>query len=259
MNSAANTIKGLYIPAAIGLAWLAGSHFSLWNSYIIPPPAEVAASFWQISSDGSLAKHLLTSVYRVFVGFCAAFLLAVPLAVLLGMFSRLSAYFDITLEALRHIPPLATIPMLILWFGIGELPKLMIVVMATFFPIFFNTLHGVASCDGKLIEVARSFGLNRREIFRRVVLPASLPSVMVGMRLGLGYSWRALVGAELIAASSGIGYMILDAQQLSRPDLVIIGILTIGVMGTLIDLIFFALTQRLIPWKVGESTDYGRG
>ena len=120
-------------------------------------------------------------------------------------------------------------------------------------------LYGVASCDGKLVEVARSFGLNRREIFRRVVLPASLPSMMVGMRLGLGYSWRALVGAELIAASSGIGYMILDAQQLSRPDLVIIGILTIGVMGTLIDLIFFALTQRLIPWKVGESTDYGRG
>ena len=107
MNSAANTLKGLYIPAVIGLAWLAGSHFSLWNSYIIPPPSEVAAAFWQISCDGSLAKHLLTSVYRVFVGFCAAFLLAFPLAVLLGMFSRLSAYLDITLEALRHIhkPP----------------------------------------------------------------------------------------------------------------------------------------------------------
>jgi sulfonate transport system permease protein len=131
--------------------------------------------------------------------------------------------------------------------------------MATFFPIFFNTLHGVASCDNKLLEVARSFGMSRGQTFRQVVLPASLPAVLVGMRLGLGYSWRALVGAELIAASSGIGYMILDAEQLSRPDLVIIGILTIGIMGTLIDLVFFALTQKLIPWKVGEDANYGRG
>lgn len=259
MNDMAKSLKGFYIPAAICLVWVVGSHFSLWNSYIIPPPADVASAFLQLSSDGTLTKHLLISVYRVFVGFCVAFCLAFPLAVLLGMFKRLPIYFDISLEALRHIPPLATIPMLILWFGIGELPKLLIVVMATFFPIFFNTLHGIASCDIKLVEVARSFGMNRREIFRHVVLPASLPSVMVGMRLGLGYSWRALVGAELIAASSGIGYMILDAEQLSRPDLVIIGILTIGVMGTLIDLVFFALTRKLIPWKVGESTDYGRG
>ena len=259
MKIRTDALKGFYIPAAVFALWVAGSQFSLWNSYIIPPPGEVAAAFWQITSDGSLARHLFVSFNRVFIGFLAALCLAFPLAVLLGMFKPLSAYFDITLEALRHIPPLATIPILILWFGIGELPKLLIVVMATFFPIFFNTLHGVASCDNKLLEVARSFGMSRGRIFRQVVLPASLPAVLVGMRLGLGYSWRALVGAELIAASSGIGYMILDAQQLSRPDLVIIGILTIGVMGTLIDLIFFALTQRLIPWKVGESTDYGRG
>jgi sulfonate transport system permease protein len=205
-----------------------------------------------------LARHMLVSFYRVFAGFSAALLLAFPIAILLGMNKHWNPYFHITLECVRHIPPLATIPILILWFGIGELPKLLIVIMATFFPIFFNTLHGVASCDIKWVEVGKSFGMNRSEIFRYVVLPAALPAVLVGMRLGLGYSWRALVGAELIAASSGIGYMILDAEQLSRPDIVIIGILTIGVMGTLIDWCFFRLARKFVPWKAGEETDYGR-
>lgn len=251
--------KGFYIPLLVFAAWIAGSHFALWNAYIIPPPSEVAAAFTQVVTDGSLSRHLTVSFARVFSGFGAALLLAFPLAVALGMNKHWNPYVHVSLECIRHIPPLATIPMLILWFGIGETPKLLIVVMATFFPIFFNTLHGVASCDHKLIEVARSFGMNRRAIFRQVVLPAALPSVLVGMRLGLGYSWRALVGAELIAASSGIGYMILDAEQLSRPDLVIIGILTIGFMGTLIDWAFFRLARKLVPWKEGEETDYGRG
>jgi len=259
MNNYNDTLKGLYIPSAVFVCWAVGSSFGLWNSYIIPPPAEVAAAFFQYVGDGTLARHMLVSFYRVFAGFSAALLLAFPTAILLGMNKHWNPYLHTSLECVRHIPPLATIPILILWFGIGELPKLLIVIMATFFPIFFNTLHGVGSCDIKWVEVGKSFGMTRREIFRYVVLPAALPSVLVGMRLGLGYSWRALVGAELIAASSGIGYMILDAEQLSRPDIVIIGILTIGVMGTLIDWSFFRLARKFVPWKEGEETDYGRG
>ncbi len=259
MTIQTNAIKGLYIPTVFFVGWAVGSYFSWWNSYIIPPPAEVGAAFFAAVTDGTLAKHLIVSIYRVFSGFGAAVLLAFPAAVLLGMNKHWTPYVHTSLECVRHIPPLATIPILILWFGIGELPKLLIVIMATFFPIFFNTLHGVGSCDVKWVEVGKSFGLNRWAILRYVVLPASLPSILVGMRLGLGYSWRALVGAELIAASSGIGYMILDAEQLSRPDIVIIGILTIGVMGTLIDWSFFHLATKLVPWKEGEETDYGRG
>lgn len=259
MGNINNTLRGLCIPGIVFLVWVTGSFFSFWNTYIIPPPQEVAGAFFHSLLDGTLLKHLLVSIYRVFAGFSAAFLLAFPLGVLLAMNKGWNVYLHITLECLRHIPPLATIPILILWFGIGELPKLLIVIMATFFPIFFNTLHGVGSCDPKWVEVGQSFGMSRREIFRHVVMPAALPSVLVGMRLGLGYSWRALVGAELIAASSGIGYMILDAEQLSRPDIVIIGILTIGVMGTLIDWSFFGLTRKCIPWKEGDETNYGRG
>jgi sulfonate transport system permease protein len=239
--------------------WIIGSSLSVWNSYIIPSPVEVWNSAYKLAANGILFKHAAVSLYRVFAGFLAAFLLAFPLGVFLGMNSQTRDYFQTLLEFVRHVPPLAALPMLILWFGIGEWPKLLIVVLATFFPIFLNTLHGVATCDWKLIEVGRSFGFGRREIFRRIVLPAALPSVLVGMRLGLGYSWRALVGAELIAASSGIGYMILDAEQLARPDIVVLGILTIGILGSVIDGVFFRVTQMAIPWKGGDSASYDRG
>lgn len=253
------TIKGLVLPGIIIAGWVLGAGLSIWNNYIIPPPADVIGAGQKLLLSGALIKHVLTSLYRVFAGFLAAFLLAFPLGILLGMNARYREYCEGILEFIRHVPPLAALPMLILWFGIGEWPKLLIVVLATFFPIFLNTLHGVASCDVKLIEVGKAFGLKGREIFRHIVLPSALPSVLVGMRLGLGYSWRALVGAELIAASSGIGYMILDAEQLARPDIVVLGILTIGILGTVIDWLFFCLTKRFIPWNGDEDRSYGRG
>jgi sulfonate transport system permease protein len=251
-------LKGVLLPAAFLLFWIIGSWRSVWNTYVIPAPADVAGAFWQLTVKGILVKHIAASFFRVFAGFIMALMLAFPLGVVLGTNRRLREYLYPLLEFLRHVPPLAALPMLILWFGIGEWPKLLIVVLATFFPIFLNTLAGVANCDSKLLEVGKSFGLTQRAIFQRIMLPAALPSVLVGMRLGLGYSWRALVGAELIAAASGIGYMILDAEQLSRPDLVVVGILVIGVLGSLIDGLFFWLTQRIIPWKEG-GTGYGRG
>ena len=189
------------------------------------------------------------------MGFTFAFIFAFPLGIILGMNGGLIAYFNPILEFLRHVPPLATIPMLILWFGIGETSKIVIIILASFFPIFLNTLNGVLNCDDKLLEVGESFDFTRREKFYKIILPAILPYVFVGMRLGLGYSWRALIGAELVAASSGIGYMILDAQQLSRPDLIIVGILTIGIMGSIIDYIFFRITEHFISWREGDINE----
>lgn len=252
-------IKGAYLPLGIILVWLVGARYSLWKAYVIPSPGEVLAAFQHLLASGALVIHISASLYRVFAGFTIAFLLAFPLGVILGMNPRLRDYSYPLLEFIRHIPPLAAMPMLILWFGIGEFPKLLIVVLATFFPIFFNTLHGVVNCDVKWVEVGKSFGLGKREIFYRVVLPAAVPSVLVGMQLGLGYSWRALIGAELIAAASGIGYMILDAEQLARPDIVLVGILTIGILGSAIDWLFFYVTRLVLPWREGEDTSCGRG
>jgi len=246
-------LKGLYIPLLLLIAWFAGTGLGLWNPYIIPPPAKVLATGKQLIMSGVLFKHAAVSLYRVFAGFGIAFMLALPLGILIGMNRRLVRFTEPTLEFIRHIPPLATIPMLILWFGIDETSKLTIIVLATFFPIYLNTVNGIIHCDPKLLEVGRAFGFSSRKQFWRIILPAILPYILIGMRLGLGYSWRSLIGAELIAAAAGIGYMILDAEQLSRPDIIVVGILTIGILGSVIDYGFFRLTRYFTPW--GESEE----
>ncbi|HWR39243.1 MAG TPA: ABC transporter permease, partial [Patescibacteria group bacterium] len=227
----------------------------LVSPFILPPPSQVGETGLKLLESGALLKHLGISCYRVLSGFTLTFLVAFPLAMILGLNRRVEPYIQPILEFVRHIPPLACIPLLILWFGIGEASKLAVIIMAAFFPVFLNTLSGIAQCDGKLLEVGKVFGLSPWDRFRRIVLPASLPSIIVGMRLGLGYSWRALIGAELVAASAGIGYMILDAEQISRSDIVLIGIFTIGTIGYIIDYVFLKLTGFGMPWAKRKAND----
>ena len=152
---------------------------------------------------------------------------------------------------IRHIPPISLIPLLILWFGIGETPKLIVIVLASFFPILLNTETGIFGCDEKLVEVGKVLNFSKGKIFFRIQLPNAVPNILVGIRIGLGYGWRAIVGAEMIAATSGIGYLILDAQALSRTDKVIGGILVIGVIGL--------LTDALCGWVVRRVASRGNG
>lgn len=243
------TIKGLIVPSAMLLIWYMLSTAGVLNNYIIPPPVEILETAIVLFKKGTLSKHVMASLYRVFTGFAAAFILAFPTAVLVGMARTLEDYLNPLLEFIRHIPPIACIPMLILWLGIGEAPKIAVIILAAFFPIFLNTLNGVIGCDEKLLEVGHIFKFTAKEKFLKIILPSAMPSVIVGMRLGLGYSWRALIGAELIAASAGIGYMIMDAEQLSRPDIIIVGIITIGILGYLIDYLFFSLTGKMSGMK----------
>ncbi|MBP2626660.1 MAG: ABC-type nitrate/sulfonate/bicarbonate transport system, permease component [Firmicutes bacterium] len=249
-------IRGLYVPFMLLALWSLGAMTGSINHYILPPPMDIVATGMQLAQSGVLLKHLSISLYRVIVGFLLTFVVAFPLAVILGTKRNMNDYFDPFLAFIRHIPPIACIPILILWFGIGEPPKISIIILATFFPIFLNTLNGVLGCDEKLLEVGRVFGFNPREQFCRIILPAALPSVIIGMRLGFGYSWRALIGAELIAASSGIGYMIIDAEQISRPDIIIVGLITIGVCGYIIDYVFLKLASWFMPWE-NRRVDYG--
>ncbi len=252
-------LKGLAVPFIILLLWFVGSSFWGWNSYIIPSPQKTLQTFDLLIDNGMLLKHMGTSLYRVFAGFFIALLIGLPLGIFLGMNTRYIAYYEPILEFIRHIPPLAMIPMLILWFGIGEASKLVVIVLAAFFPIFLNTFGGVRRCDLKLLEVGTSLGFTPGQQFFHIILPAAFPDMLVGMQLALGYSWRALVGAELIAASAGIGYMILDAEQLSRPDIVLIGILTIGIFGAAIDFFFFRAADLLKFRKAGERAQNGWG
>jgi len=239
------------VPLAILIIWYIVSKAGVLNSYIIPSPTKILDVAMILIKKGTLSKHIIVSMYRVFIGFMVAFALAFPTAVLVGLIPGLADYLTFLLEFIRHIPPIACIPMLILWLGIGEAPKIAVIILAAFFPIFLNTLSGVINCDDKLLEVGDIFGFSMKEKFFRIILPSAMPLVIVGMRLGLGYSWRALIGAELIAASSGIGYMIMDAEQLSRPDIIIVGIMTIGFLGHIIDFLFLFLTGRLLSKKEG--------
>lgn len=242
----------LAMPLAIILVWWIGSDLGVWNGYVIPSPERVASSMWSMAMDGSLLKHASASFLRVIWGFAIASLVAIPLGFAMGLSRSLERWLQSTLDFMRHVPPLAIMPMVILWFGIGEVSKVVVVFMATFFPILLNTQSGVAGCDTKLLEVGRAFGLSRLERFNRILVPSALPSILLGMRLGLSYSWRSLIGAELIAAASGIGYVIHDAEQLSRSDVIIVGVLLLGFAGSLSDHLFTALSRRLTPWSGGD-------
>ena len=164
-------------------------------------------------------------------------------------------YFKSIFEFLRHTPPLALIPMIILWFGIGETSKIVIIVLASFFPVFLNVLKGISQCDKKYIEVGQVFKLSKKDIFCKIILPNSIPDILIGLKLGIGYSWRAIIGAELIAASSGIGYLILDAQQISRSDIVVLGIIVIGVTGIATDYLFSYLVTSYLKKKKGDYNE----
>lgn len=224
------------------------------NDYLLPAPWKIVTLAWKLICEGTLWKHIQISLYRVFSGFGITFCLAFPLAILFGLSPICLELFETPLELIRHVPPLATTPLLILWLGIGEASKLAVIVLASFFPIFLNTVSAVSRCDRKLIEVGKVLGLGPFERLIRIILPSALPVIIVGMRLGFGYSWRALIGAELLAATAGLGYMIIESEELARPDIVLIGIITIGILGHLIDTLFMKLSRKLIPWQNMETS-----
>lgn len=194
------------IPVMIVLLWYILSKMGIWSNYIFPSPERVFIVAISLLKSGELVRHMAVSLGRVVLGFSISFLIAFPLGIIMGIHKGIAYNLDATLEFLRHVPPLALIPILILWFGIGEKSKIIVIILASFFPMLLNITKGIGDCNTKLIEVGKSFGFSSSKIFYKIILPNALKDIMVGMRIGLGYSWRAIIGAELIAASSGIGY-----------------------------------------------------
>jgi len=246
-------IKSTAVFWLVLAVWTCGSLLGLFNTYLLPPPWKVAAGAMKLAGDGTLLRHSLVSLARVLAGFAATVLIGLPLGIWVGLNHSTRTVLKAPLDFCRHIPPLALTPLLILWFGIGETSKLLVIMLAAFFPVFLNTVGGVANCDPRLIEVGQVLNLGRYGRIRRIILPAALPSIVVGLRLGLGFSWRSLIGAELLAAAAGLGYMIIEAEQFSRPDIVMVGIVVIGGLGLALDAVFGAATRRLLPWYRGTA------
>lgn len=246
-------LKATAVLAAILAIWYALCALNIWSAYVLPGPQQVWSSFVEIVISGEILQNILISLRRVLVGFGIAFVLAFLLGILASLRPMSKPYYNHIVEFLRNVPPMSLIPLLILWFGIGETSKIVIIVLTSFFPIFLNTKSGLISCDKKLLEVGDSLGFTTTQKFFKIMLPDAVPSILVGMRIGLGYSWRAIVGAEMIAAASGLGYLILDAQQMSRSDKVLVGIFVIGIIGYCCDRVFYFLIKKISHGGVSDS------
>lgn len=227
------------------VVWFVVSGLEIVSPYVLPTPAKVFAGFVKMLQSGELFADIAISFGRVLKGFLIAF----GLALVLGMFRffvpAAGKYYEYVVDFFRNVPPLSMIPLLILWCGIGEMTKTVIIVLASFFPMYLSIVKGFTGCDKRLLEVGDVFGYTRFEKFKKIVLPYASADILVGMRIGMGYSWRAIIGAEMVAASTGLGHMILFAQQMSRTDKVIVGILVIGIVGLVTDKIFGIVITKL--------------
>jgi sulfonate transport system permease protein len=235
MEKTKNIVKKFILFAVIILLWYLVSNVGIWSAYVLPPPQKVWISFIKMLQNGELIKHLLVSLRRIAQGFSISCFLTFILILIAALIPAIEPYYSNLLGVMRHIPPISLIPLLILWFGIGELPKIIVIVLASIFPVLLNAESAIFGCDKGLIEVGQTLGFSRGRILFKIMLPNAVPEILVGIRIGLGYAWRAIVSAEMIAAANGLGYFILDAQALSRTDKVIAGILVIGGVGLMTD------------------------
>ena len=252
-NKFLRLIKTVLIFFIILLLWKITNYLSIWSDYILPSPGKVYSTFLNMISDGSIFINVYASMKRVLIGFAISTAIGVPLGIFFGIYSGVYEYFKSLINFLRNTPPLALIPMLILWFGIGEESKIIIIVLASFFPIFTSTLKGIKNCDSKLIEVGRVFEFSKLEIIFKIIIPNAILDIAVGLKLALGYSFRAIIGAELVAASSGLGYLISDGKEMSRTDVVIVGIIVIGLLGIITDYIFSIIVKKVSKGKMVEA------
>ena len=224
---------------------------------LIPPPADVAVQWWDLAFGGvwddlysaTLLDHMLASLSRVCGGFALAALVALPLGMLIGRVRVVRDLLDPSLQILRPIPVTAWLPLAMIVFGIGPRSAFFLVFLGAFYPILLNTVFGVRSVEGRLFEAAAMLGVSARAIFWKVVLPASLPSIFTGLRLGLGFAWVVIVVGEMTGVQTGLGAIIMEARQLSRTEIVISGMVTIGVLGFLSDQAVQALGRRLLRWS----------
>ena len=245
------------LPALLLLAWQAVSTWQLLpEQYLrnISSPWAVVQAGWGLLTSGELWGHLGISAARAAAGLLVGGVVGLTLGVATGLSPLLRTLLDTTLQMLRNIPHLALVPLVILWIGIDESAKVFLVALGTFFPIYLNTFHGIRNVDASLIEMAQSYGLKGSRLFKEVILPGALPSVLVGLRFSLGIMWLTLIVAETISASSGIGYLAMHAREFFQADVIIFTILVYAALGFVADWIARQVEKRLLRWNPAYAT-----
>jgi taurine transport system permease protein len=235
------------------LLWALVTHLKLIKPLFLPSPQAVWQQFHEYltgaANDKPLWQHFVASILRVAVAFWAAFLTAVPIGIAMGMSRWARGIFDPPIEFYRPLPPLAYLPLIIIWFGIDELPKVLLIYLACFAPLALAARSGMKSAAQEQINAAYSMGATYGQVIRHVILPSALPEILIGMRIAIGFGWTTLVAAEMVAANVGLGQMVLNASNFLRTDIVIMGIIVIGVVAYLFDLFMRWVETKLVPWK----------
>lgn len=254
MPGAGNTIwLSVCTIVILALIWWAVTAAGLVKPLFVPSPQAITGKFFGIIQNGftgtSLFEHIWTSTARVFSAFLLACVVGVPLGLAMGMSSVMRGIFDPPIEFYRPIPPLAYLPLMIIWFGIGEAPKILLIFLSVFAPVALGARAGVKSAAIEQIHAAYSFGASRWQVLRYVILPAAMPEILTAMRIGIGFGWTTLVAAEMVAATKGIGYMVLSASQFLQTPTVILGIIIIAAIAYAFDMLMRFVERRLAPWK----------
>lgn len=238
--------------ASLLLLWWAVTASGLVPSLFLPPPAAVLAKFGTLVSSGymdaTLQQHLWASLQRIVLALLAAVAVGVPLGIVIGSYLRVRHLLDPLIEFYRPLPPLAYLPLIVIWFGIGELSKVLLIFLAILAPVLIATAHGVRSVSSVRQQAALSLGASCGQLLRYVILPGALPDILTGIRIGLGAGWSTLVAAELIAATQGLGFMIQSAAQFLVTDVVVLGIIVIALVAFALELGLRRLQRRLTPW-----------
>lgn len=242
-------LAGLLLPVALAALWefLVGA--GLANGRLMPPPSVVGKTLWGLAASGELLTHALATLWRVAAGFGLGAAVGTILGALTGALPVARGLLDPTLQALRSIPSIAWVPLFILWFGIFEASKVALIAVGVFFPVYLGVAAAILSIDRKIIEVGRVFRLGRFAMVRRVLLPAILPAWITALRSGLGLGFMFVVAAEIMGASEGLGYLLVDGQQLGRPDTIIAAIIAFAVLGKLADGLLIAITRPFLSWQ----------
>ncbi|MDQ3513109.1 MAG: ABC transporter permease [Chloroflexota bacterium] len=247
-RNAPNWLLSLIVPVALLVLWQVVTERGVYSRSQLPAPLDVVAAGRQLVENDTLGLHLSASVGRVAWGFAYGALVAIPLALLVGLSRLASTMLSPTIQALRAIPSLAWVPLLILWLGIDEAPKITLVAIGVFFPVYTNLVGGIGQIDRKLIEAGHAYGLRGFALAREVLLPASLPSLLTGLRLGLAQGWLFLVAAELIAASRGLGFLLVDGQNTGRADIIVLSIVLLALLGQATDWLVQRASRRWLRW-----------
>ncbi len=241
-------LVGMVLPVLLLLLWQWAATNGMFSASQLPTPSSVVAALFELIERGTFWTHVAISVQRVLLGFAIGASAGIVIGSLVGLSPWASRVLSPTIQALRAVPSLAWVPLLVLWMGIYEGPKVTLVAIGAFFPVFTTVASGFIHTDRRLIEVGRAYGLKGHRLVTGVLLPAAAPTVFAGLRLGLAQSWLFVVAAELIASSKGLGFLLIDSQNTSRTDILLLSIICLAILGKTTDFILAAIERRTLRW-----------